>query len=245
MTHITKQLKEIGLTPNQAFLYTTLTKLGTAKAGEIIKKTGFHRNLVYVALQELLDKKLISSSKVRGVHTYKTLSPSHLLVSIQDKERIAKQVIEELDALNTKPNTQEIITHEGIDEFRRHAVRSYSIMKKGDIARYLGTSQRWHTIIGPTLEKELQDLQNDKGVIMRGLTKSLSHKMLDYAKKTGSLTEIRSNPLISSDTNNIEILNDRISIQSFVKPYFVIEITNKDLASNYRNYFDFLWEHSK
>ena len=54
--------------------------------------------------------------------------------------------------------------------------------------------------------------------------------------------EIKESPLVADDTSGIEILEDRISIRSFVEPYFIVEIINPQLAKNYQRYFDFLWE---
>ena len=241
MTTLRTQLEELGLTPNQAEVYLILSHLKEAKAGEIIKKTGLHRNLVYVALQELDTKKLVSISRVKGVALYKSLSASRLLTDIQDKERTAKNVIEELNSLAKKRNTQEIIVYEGLSEFRKHVVRSYSLEKKGGLMRYLGISPAWHEIVGPEVEKEVIQIQKERKLHHRGIAKSFFPELATYLKEIDGLGEAKINPLISSDTNNIEILTDRICIQSFVEPYSVVEIVNKEIAKNYQNYFDFIW----
>lgn len=245
MTPLADQLQKVGLTENQASVYLALTRAGEAKAGELIKKTGMHRNIVYTVLEELAEKKLIAYSHVRGVLLYKALSPARLLLDAQERERTAKNVIEELHALSRKKSDQEIIVYEGIDEFRRHAMRSYSLAKSTDLMRYLGTSPHWHTIIGAPLEEELVEIQKEKKLHMRGIAKNWFPDIKKYLGETKGLTAVRINPLISSDTNNVEILADRICLQSFTPPYFVVEIINSEVAKNYQNYFDFLWTKSK
>lgn len=240
-----QDLQTIGLSPNQSQVYLTLFHMGSAKAGEIIKKTVLHRNLVYVALEELIEKKLVTSSQARGVRIYKVLSPGHLLSELQERERVAKHAIEELAHLTQHATSQEIVIYEGIDEFRRQAMRTYSMAKPKEVLRYLGISPRWHEIMGPTLSEELETIHHEKRFIMRAVAKSISSKDKEYIARTKGITEIRVNPLVSSNTNGIEILDDRISIRSFLEPYFVIEIMHKDLAKNYQNYFDFLWHSSK
>ncbi|MBI2637830.1 MAG: hypothetical protein HYW88_02930, partial [Candidatus Sungbacteria bacterium] len=201
-----QDLQNIGLSPNQAYVYLTLFQTQRARAGEIIKKTGFHRNLVYVALQELIKKKLVTSSNVHGVTVYKVLAPIRLLSDLQDKERIAKGVIEELSR-STGHNTQEIVVYEGIDEFRRHVSHTYSIVKSGALVRYLGISPQWHEIIGPPLEKDLAAIQKEKRFRMKGLAKSVSRQDREYMREVKNLIEVRTSPLISSDTSGIEILD--------------------------------------
>lgn len=245
MTAVFENLKKVGLTENQSLVYLALVKLGEAKAGELIKKTGIHRNIVYTSLDELGDKGLVAHSKVKGVMLYKMLPPSRLLADAQERERAAKIAIEELRNISRKKNEQEIIVYEGIDEFRKHVFRSYSLTKSGDMLRYLGTSPHWHTLAGPSVEKELIGIQRDKKLRVRGIARAPFPAVKEYVKGTKGLTELRYNPLISSDTNNVEILSDRICIQSFVEPYFVVEIVNEELAKNYQNYFDFLWSRSK
>lgn len=245
MTAVFDNLTKVGLTDNQATVYLALARVGEAKAGALIKKTGMHRNIIYTALEELREKGLVAVSRVKGIAVYKMLPASRLLADAQERERAAKRAVEELQLLSRKSNDQEIIVYEGIDEFRRHVLRSYSLAKQGDMLRYLGTSAHWHTIAGPSIEAELIAIQKEKKLRARGLAGERFPAILHYLKQTKGLTEIRINPLISSDTNNIEILNDRVCIQSFVEPYFVVEIVNEALAKNYQNYFDFLWSQSK
>ena len=244
MTSITQRLSQIGLTENQALVYLTLFRSGESKAGDLIKKTGLHRNLVYVALKELVKKKLVMSTRVRNVAVFRVLYPSRLLSEAQEKERIAKGLVEEFAVLSKKANNQEVTVYEGVDEFRRHAIRSHSIAKPESLMRYLGTSEEWHTAIGASLEKELSEIQQEKQLRMYGITKEEFPHLEQLIKNSQGLSKIRFNHLVASDTNNIEILDDRVSIQSFTEPYLVIEVVNPELAKNYQNYFDFLWENS-
>jgi sugar-specific transcriptional regulator TrmB len=242
MTKLNTELLKIGLTANQATVYLALIESHEAKAGELIKKTGLHRNLVYVALQELAEKKLISYSNVKGIMVYKALSSSRLLTDIQEKEIIAKGVIEELSSFSKKRNLQEIIIYEGIDEFRRHVARTYSTVQTGGLIRYLGISPHWYDIVGPSLENEMRSIQIEKKIKMKAIASSLSPRDTEYIQKTKGLTQVKINPLISGDTSGIEILDNRISIRSFIAPYFVVEISHKQLAENYQRHFDFLWK---
>lgn len=243
MTALFTDLQKLGLTENQTTVYLALAKRGAAKAGELIKQTGMHRNLVYTALEELVDKRLVGTSRVRGVALYKLLSPTRLLSDIAEKERVAKNVIEELSHLTNK-NRQEVIVYEGIDEFRRHVLRSYELAKQGGLSRYLGTSPHWHTVVGPELESVVSEIQKKKKLRMRGIARSMFPALRLLLVDTVGLSEVRTNPLISSDTNNVEILDDRICIQTFTEPYTVVEIMNPELAKNYQSYFDFLWTKS-
>lgn len=240
-----QDLQQLGLTPNQATVYLALTRTGHAKAGEIIKKTGFHRNLVYTALRELIEKKLVTVSKIDGVMQYKILSPSRLLTSAQEKERIARNVIEELKVMTKKTSGHEIVIYEGVDEFRRYEENLYHSFPEGGLIRYLGISPQWQEATGPALEEKLIAIQVVKKTKMKALSNAINREQQSYVDRANGLAEVRVNKLVSSDTNNTVILEDRISIRSFLEPVFVVEITNRALAKNYQNYFDFLWKQSR
>ncbi|MBU1292994.1 hypothetical protein KJ819_02935 [Patescibacteria group bacterium] len=244
MTSIFQNLLSLDLTENQASVYLALVRSGEAKAGELIKKTGFHRNIIYTCLEDLLTKKLITSSRVRGVAVYKALSPERLLSSVEEKERIAKHAIEELMLISKSKPSQEVVVYEGVEEFRRHTLRSFNLAKKGSLIRYLGTSPRWHEVIDKKTERELIRIQKEKGLKLQGIAKAPFKEIESWLKEPNTLTKLRFNPLVGSDTNNVEILCDRICIQSFVEPYLVVEIINKEVAKNYQGYFDFLWSKS-
>ena len=50
-----KKLEKLGLNRNEAEVYVDLLKLGQTSAGELIRRTGFHRNIVYDNLEKLID----------------------------------------------------------------------------------------------------------------------------------------------------------------------------------------------
>lgn len=239
-------LQHIGLTANQATVYLALSRAGTARAGEIIKKTGFHRNLVYTALRELIEKKLITISRARDTAIYKALSSSRLLGDLQEKERVAKEIIEELTLLAKKATGgQEIVVYEGAEEFRRYEKNLYDSFKTDELIRYLGISPQWQELVGKNLEDRLIVIQTKKKARMRALTNAVTEGLRSYVERTKGLVDIRTNQLISSETNNTVILGDRILIRSFLEPVFLVEIVNKALARNYQGYFDLLWNKSK
>jgi hypothetical protein len=196
--------------------------------------------------QDLGERKLVSTSSMKGVALYKLLAPTRLLEEPQEKERLAKSVIQEIGLLSKKfTSGQEIVVYEGLDEFRRQVKRCFMDMKPGGITRYLGISPRWHEIVGPELESELIGIQNEKKFKLLALAHSITPEQKEYTQKTNGLTRCRTSMLIASDTSETEILEDRICIRSFLEPFFVVEIIHTELAKNHQNYFDFLWKNSK
>lgn len=245
MTQINTLLKELGLTSNQTYIYLHLAKRGKARAGELIKVTGFHRNIVYGTLEELIEKRLVTSSKVSGVLVYKISDPQRLVAEQEDRVRVARDVAGEIAKYAKEATPQQIIIYEGQKDFITQARRAYEVMSEGGTARTLGTSPVWHELVGNEVGEELLALHLKKKIIWKALTKKISKEDKKYIDMMGGLMVGKESQLVADDTSGIEILEDRISIRSFVEPYFIVEIINPQLAKNYQRYFDFLWEAAK
>jgi len=242
MTQISTLLKELGLTSNQSYVYMHLVKKGRAKAGELIKLTGFHRNIIYGTLEELAEKRLVGSSKENGVQVYRPYDANRIVVEQEERVRKAKELVDELAKFRKGSTPQQIIIYEGKKDFVTQARRSYESIKEGGTARTLGTSPAWHELVGIGVGAELTKLQIAKKIHWKMLSRKITKEDQEYVVAAKGLLEMKESALVSDDTNGIEILEDRISIRSFVEPYFIVEIINPQLAKNYQRYFDFLWK---
>src|SRR3990167_3675456 len=127
---LTTDLQTLGFTKNEMTVYLALIPLGQAKAGEIIKKTGMHRNLVYQSLESLQKRKLVSVSESRGITIYQALNPTQLLNEVKSRQALTAGVVEELKALQKKPPKQEIIIYEGIEEVRQREWKMYEDLRR-------------------------------------------------------------------------------------------------------------------
>lgn len=242
MTQVNTLLKELGLTSNQTYIYLHLAKRGKSKAGEIIKATGFHRNIVYGTLEELIEKRLVGSSKEDGVLVYRIYDPERIVAEQEDRVRKARDLVGELAKYTKGGSPQQIVIYEGQKDFITQARRAYEVLPVGGSVRMLGISPVWHDLVGDEVGEELMKIHLDKKLKSRALAKKITSKDKKYIELTGGLMEGKETPLVADDTSGIEILEDRISIRSFVEPYVIVEIVNEQLAQNYQHYFDFLWE---
>lgn len=242
MTQVNILLKELGLTSNQSYIYLHLAKRGKAKAGEIIKATGFHRNIVYGTLEELIEKRLVGSSKEDGVLIYRIYDPERIVAEQEDRVRKAKDLVGELAKYTKGSAPQQIVIYEGQKDFVTQARRAAEVLPKNGTARLLGISPLWHDLVGGEVGEELLAIHQHKNIKSYILAKRFTLADKKYLEASQGLIEGKETPLVADDTSGIEILEDRISIRSFVEPYVIVEIVNDQLAKNYQRYFDFLWK---
>lgn len=238
---ILKDLQYLGFTKNLAKVYLALFELGEGRAGEIVKKTGMHRHLVYTALNELEQKKLVSRTVEHGIMRFYPLNPDFLLSEVRRKEELAALVISELKGRRDWVN-QQVIVYETKEEIVKVEYRLHDMMRPGETQYYLGLSDGWYELFDKEGIKDIAKLQKQRGFFIKGLGSSMTQNETDYQQLTVGLTEWRCLPGVGSKDTEITILRDRIFIKIFVAPYTGIEIINERLASDYKKYFDYLWD---
>ncbi len=128
-----KILEKIGLTKNESLIYLALVDLGPSTITQISDKTAIHRSLVYKALPNLQEKKLVTSI-TQGKQTLYTAEPPNKLENIFDDLRLQFfDMIPELEdkyAVNSlKPAIRFLEGKEGIKNIYLDIV---STLKKGD-----------------------------------------------------------------------------------------------------------------
>lgn len=128
-----KILEQIGLSKNESAIYLALLDLGPSGISKISEKTAIHRPLIYKALPELLEKKLVSQTQ-KGKSILYVAEPPNRLESIFDE--LKYQFFEFLPDLedsyeknNKKPKVRFLEGKDGTRRVFDDVVRS---LKKGD-----------------------------------------------------------------------------------------------------------------
>ncbi|EKE06702.1 MAG: Transcriptional regulator, TrmB, partial [uncultured bacterium] len=197
--------------------------------------------LVYLALEELEEKKLVSKSQTSGVARFKVLDPVRLLGEVEEKKKLAEDIIDELKSKH-KIQSQEIIIYEGISEIRKKYIELYNTITENDFWYILGLSSKFFEINGEKNVKEFIALQNKRKIHIKGISNHMDEHEDLYVKETKGLSEFKNVPAISKKDSEIIIVKDKVLIFIFTEPYTIIEIFNTDLVRSYREYFEFLWE---
>ena len=87
------------MTNNEIKVYLLLLGMGTVPAGEIIKKSELHRTCVYVVLERLLEKGLISYVVTSNVKYFEAVDPHQFLSYIDQKTDELKDYKKEIQAI--------------------------------------------------------------------------------------------------------------------------------------------------
>lgn len=95
----TEILERLGITKNQALIYLSLLRLGSAHAQDIIRESGLHSSRVYDSLEKLEGLGLVSHVTKDFKKYFQAVEPEKLLDYIDEQKEALKQALPQLKSL--------------------------------------------------------------------------------------------------------------------------------------------------
>ena len=87
-----KILKEIGLTDGEIRVYKALINLGKASSGPIMKKSGISSSKIYLILEKLINKGIVSFVIENNVKKFQVTNPKNLVEYVNKKQKELEKV---------------------------------------------------------------------------------------------------------------------------------------------------------
>lgn len=239
-----EDLKKLGFEGHQAEIYLALVDLGQCGAGDLIKKTGIHRNIVYETLDRLIAKRLVVKVMQKSVFQYRITDPSRILEDQRINLSLAESIIPDLE--KRVENQNDIMIWDGVEGLRNIRLKIVETMKPGGTIYILGAiaGDRWAELMGPKLN-QVEKIR---------LKKKIWYQMVVYQNNKFSMDKVRAGNqfykvrIINQDYSppaNLTTWEDNIALHTYREPISVIEIKSKALAEAYMNYFNIMWEIGK
>jgi len=241
--------KDIGLSPNEAIVYEYLIRHGESTAGAIIKETPIKRGVIYNALTNLKDKKLVSEKKTK---TSKTLlfSPEHpnkLREFIDEKERLVIKAQNTLESnLSTFVSDFNLVSeqpgvkiYEGLDGIKK--VLSDTLNSKTEILAIVDVEavNKYMKNVNAAYVKQ----RNLKKIKKRLLVNDSSYARKHFANAGGNTNLKFFNLKISPFSTSIQIYDDKIAYISMSdKQLTSMTIQNPYIYSMHKAMFNFIWD---
>jgi len=238
-----QKLINLGFSKNEVKVYLALFELGEAKAAQVIVRTTLYRNSVYLALESLLEKKLVSKTLRHGVAVFYANTPDHLLEEVESKKKMTQAVIDELKAKHDD-TPREIVIYEGLEGVKR-ATRQNLEFSKGETVYVLGATK--HNIV-PDLSMHWRQYHSSrikKGIKFKALYGPSTEEKIIFEKNELPLTDVKYLPIQIDPPFWFNICGDISSIVFIDKNPIAINIKSKNIAENLKKYFDFLWNQDK
>lgn len=237
----TRILKEMGLTETEIKIYLALLDIGATSAGRIIEQTGIYRKNLYDALNKLVEKGLVTYVVENKIKVFQPKHPDNLVNYFNEKiarmEEKKKEVQELIPALKSRFDTSipEIESEifrgtEGIKTILAQCLECKEVLfigATGDVENRL-------PYFWPHYNKKREQLKCKWKVL---LVSEAKNKQITKSK----YYEYKILPKILSGVNVIYIYGDCVANVLWLEKPIAFVIKHKNLANNYRKYFNFIW----
>ncbi len=240
---IVSQLQQLNLSLNEAKIYEALLEIGQTSAGEIIKKTGLHRSVVYETLDKLITRKMVIKIDKQKIAYYQVTDPSRILQNIKSQEDIALDLLPKLKEL-ADSRLPEIVIYEGLESYKRFWLDAVKSMPPGSIDYVAGSiGKKWFDFMGKDYDRLLK-LRVERGIKWKMIVFGREEVEVDLLRKYPKINEFRIIERKNAGPNlegNFNILGEEsVVLHSATEP-MIIEIKNPTLVKVFKNIFDLLW----
>lgn len=241
---IKNNLKQLGFGQHEADVYLALLKIGITSAGEVIKQTGLHRNVVYSTMDKLARKKLVAESNKRGVKYFKATNVERISREKENEFLLAQNVVEELQNIKNKESV-EVVTYEGMDGFQTAHQEAIEQMPKGKIVYVLmAGGTKFYEFMGDELRHfdKVRKQNNNKIKILA------SHGRMEeleggQTEKRGDV-EVRYLPINFLNPIGSSIYGDKTLLFIYTDIPIVIAIDSKSVARAHIDQFKAFWKNA-
>ncbi len=228
-----KNLEKIGLTRNEAIVYTSLLKLGSTAAQNLVKESELHRSRVYDAL-ESLQRKGLASHVIKDFKKYfQAVEPNKLFHYIEEQKEHLKEILPELKRLEgMKKEEIKATIYKGKEGLK--TIHS-EMLKEGKEIRVLGAK----AIILDELKFFMPNFERERIKAKQKWT-CLWDTQKAKKKAEGFRKLIQGKVLPKGyDSNSVvNIFGNKVAIVHWKEKYpTAFMIDNKDIANSFRKWF--------
>ncbi len=245
-----KYLEDIGLNDKESKVYLALLEFESASVMELAKKTSIKRPTVYVVLESLAKKGLVSETTVGKKTNYYAEPPERLetflerkIVSLEESKRVLKDLVPQLKSISREHGEKPVVKYfegkEGIFASNEEALKIFGGDQDPMYAIY--NNDLVDEIFSP---EELRRLRGDR--VSRNIKAFSIYTSKDKERPSDSIS---SRIKIDKDKypilSDITVYKDLILISILGKKISAIMIKNGDVAETIKSIFKLVFDTHK
>ena len=240
-------LERIGLNRNEAKVFLALLKNGPSIASELVKITGFHRNIIYDNLDKLSERGLVTYMNEGGKRKFAVAPPEAIdgmlereSDALEARKGIARSIMPEISAeLAKSKQKQSAMIYGGRKAFRgllREVISSGSYLA-------MGISNASVEILGAEFWENFI-MQVKKNRVRERLLLNSDFRM-SIPLASPKYTELRILPSASDMITEVLIYSDKVAIMVYSDPPIATVIEDRFVRDSFAKYFEHLWSVSR
>lgn len=248
----TQVLRELGLTDGEVKVYLALVGLGESTSGPIVEESGVSVSKVYVLLDRLAKKGLVSHVIKEKTKHFRAADPERLRSYLREKQEKLSESERELDALvralaakqGSTLTAETAQVYDGLRGIQAARERSLPAMKKGDEMWILGIARTPYDRLAGYFA-EFHKRRVAKGVRCRYLYDEYAREPFGKRSAALALSEVRYLPPGVITHAWMEVYADTVTIGINKGKAFSVVIQNQEVAASFKEYAKLLWEMGK
>jgi sugar-specific transcriptional regulator TrmB len=239
---ILSDLEKLGISLKEGRVYLFLmareAEVGTSK---IIQGTGLHGQYVYSALESLEKKGLVKHVVKNGRKKWSGSPPNRISSLVEEKRMVANRVEDELKQLFTKSAAQEFEVFQGEEQF---LINEFAMLEEapenGTLDIIGGEGDQFRTLLGEE-RRSYNAVGIEKKIQIRFIGTKEQEEYLKKVKASREYFEYKILPGFNKSNVSTSIHTSVLLFQVYGNPLLVFKIKSKNIADNYRTFFDSLW----
>lgn len=242
--HLIHKLIAFGFSENEARVYVTLLEHGKELGGtKLALITNLHRQYVYLSLPRLIKRGLVEEVRHGKQSRYKARSPQALEQFGRKKAIEAGDLAHELNQISTVGNEQDFEVIQGVRAIQEYELQHAQHVEEGEVECIIGgASNAFGELMDDTLSEYL-DIKGSNGVHVKylGTEDEREFYTREYIGKFPN-QEYRFLKKLPKGKTHMLVRKNTVSFYSFLTPPLVYVIKSPQIADNYRDFFNMLWE---
>lgn len=243
----TKILEEIGLTNNEITVYLTLLKLGSTTTGSIITEAKIASSRVYVSLENLIERGLVSYFVKNNRKYFRAEDPDNIIKEIEEIKNKVQGIIPQLKELKPSEEKEEYTTiYEGFKGFRTAFEKQIDVCEPKDEILVLGLSPQTYAFESlRTFLKNIDLRRYKKKIKLRVLLDKKLKSTIGKDREEEPYTEVKYMPENYFSPAGMNIFKDYVMLLIWEEKPFIFMIKNSKIVDSFRQYFELLWQIAK
>ncbi|MDD5191729.1 MAG: helix-turn-helix domain-containing protein [Candidatus Nanoarchaeia archaeon] len=236
-----ESLKTLGLTEGEVKVYSAILNLGTATINKIHEKTGLERRTIYDVINKLIEKGFVSYTLQDKRKVYQCSPPNKLFEEARKRQEELKEFekqIPEIEKIfrSKKPEikAETFRGEEGIKAVWEDMLNSNAVYWIGS-GRYV--PKMFPIFFIHWNKRRIKKKVKWFNLLRHEMRKEIEIMPLEYIKFLPK--EFSGNPTVTA------IYGNKVAQFLFGDFLFVFLIESKELAENYKRYFNYLWKLAK
>lgn len=236
-----RNLESFGVSGRSGEVYLSLLSKKEAGISVLERETGLHRQIIYNALHDLEATGLAKHAVFNGRKRFSAQPPRRLQALVDEKQRLAQELIGNLSALALPGQKQEFEVFQGESAFVAHEMQSLIDAEECETLSILASNwARFYTLMEYKIDA-YEKLRVAKKIRLRIIGLDQQKSLMKSAEAKRPLFEYRIVPGLKNGLMDTNIWKSSISFNFFGNPPIIFDLKNEEVAQSQQTFFDSLW----